>query len=117
MRMNKSNKKSSTTNNNGIVNLFTDAGVSVDRHNCNNQRKHNKHNETNSKKGGMNFRGKSGYMNTEHGERRSEHYNYKYGELFGGNKKINNNTNNTGLNMLNVGPVIIGNFPKNKNNY
>ena len=116
MGMNKSNKKSSTTtNNNGIVNLFTDAGVSVDRHNCNSQRKHNKHNETNSKKGGMNFRGKSGYMNTEHGERRSEHYNYKYGELFGGNKKINNNnTNNTGLNMLNVGPVIIGNFPKKK---
>ena len=52
-----------------------------------------------------------------HGERRSDHYNYKYGELFGGNKKTNhnyNNTNNTGSNILNIGPVIIGNFPKNK---
>ena len=106
MRM-KSNKKSST--NNGVTNLFTDAGVSVDR---NNQHKH-KHNESMSKKRGMNFRGKSGYMNTEHGERGSFHYNYKYSELFGGNKKTNHN-NNTGSNILNVGPVIIGNFPKNK---
>ena len=56
----------------------------------------------------MNFRGKPEYMNTEHGDRGSIHF--KYGELFGGNK--NKNAVNT-----NVGPVIVGNFSKNKNNY